>query len=86
MQSELEDSPSCLVLDIRMPGLGGFDVQAELAKSNIKIPIIFLTGHGDISMSIRAMKAGAVDFLTKPFHEQEILDAVAAAVDRDRKR
>jgi FixJ family two-component response regulator len=69
-----------------MPGRGGFDVQAELAKSNIKIPIIFLTGHGDISMSVRAMKAGAVDFLTKPFHEQEILDAVAAAVERDRKR
>jgi FixJ family two-component response regulator len=85
LQSELEDSPSCLVLDIRLPGLGGFDLQAELAKSNINIPIIFLTGHGDISMSVRAMKAGAVDFLTKPFREQELLDAVTAAIERDRK-
>jgi FixJ family two-component response regulator len=86
LQSELEDSPSCLVLDIRLPGLGGFDLQDELAKSNIKIPIIFLTGHGDISTSVRAMKAGAVDFLTKPFREQELLDAVTAALERDRKR
>jgi FixJ family two-component response regulator len=85
LQSELEDSPSCLVLDIRLPGLGGFDLQAELEKSNIEIPIIFLTGHGDISMSVRAMKAGAVDFLTKPFREQELLDAVTAALERDRK-
>jgi FixJ family two-component response regulator len=86
LQSELEDSPSCLVLDIRLPGLGGFDLQAELEKSNIEIPIIFLTGHGDISMSVRAMKAGAVDFLTKPFREQELLDAVTAALERDRRR
>ena len=86
LQSELEDSPRCLVLDIRLPGLGGFDLQAELAKSNIKIPIIFVTGHGDISMSVRAMKAGAVDFLTKPFHEQELLDAVTTALKRDRKQ
>jgi FixJ family two-component response regulator len=85
LQSELEDNPSCLVLDIRLPGLGGFDLQAELAKSNTNIPIIFLTGHGDISMSVRAMKAGAVDFLTKPFREQELLDAVTAALERDRK-
>jgi FixJ family two-component response regulator len=86
LQSELEDSPSCLILDIRLPGLGGFDLQAELAKSNIKMPIIFLTGHGDVSISVRAMKAGAVDFLTKPFHGQEMIDAVAAALERDRKR
>jgi FixJ family two-component response regulator len=86
LQSELEDAPSCLVLDIRMPRLGGFDLQAGLAQSNIKIPIIFLTGHGDISMSVRAMKSGAVDFLTKPFREQEMLDAVTAALERDRKR
>ena len=86
LQSELEDSPRCLVLDIRLPGLGGFDLQAELAKSNIKIPIVFMTGHGDISMSVRAMKAGAVDFLTKPFHEQELLDAVTTALKRDRKQ
>jgi FixJ family two-component response regulator len=86
LQSELEDAPSCLVLDIRLPRLGGLDLQTELAKSNIKIPIIFLTGHGDVSISVRAMKAGAVDFLTKPFREQELLDAVTAALERDRKR
>jgi FixJ family two-component response regulator len=86
LQSELEDVPSCLVLDIRMPRLSGFDLQAELAKSNIRIPIIFLTGHGDVSTSVRAMKAGAVDFLTKPFHEQEMLDAVTAALECDQKQ
>ena len=86
LQSELEDCPTCLVLDVRLPRLSGFDLQAELAKSDIRIPIIFLTAHGDISMTVRAMKAGAVDFLTKPFREQEILDAVAAAFERDRKR
>src|SRR5580700_8186418 len=86
LQSELEDAHSCLVLDIRLPRLSGFDLQAELAKSNIRIPIIFLTAHGDISTSVRAMKGGAVDFLTKPFHEQEMLDSVAAALERDRKR
>ncbi|SHG95585.1 response regulator transcription factor [Bradyrhizobium erythrophlei] len=86
LQSELDDAPSCLVLDIRMPGLSGFDLQAELAKSNIRIPIIFLTGHGDVSTSVRAMKAGAVDFLTKPFREQDMLDAVATALERDQKR
>jgi FixJ family two-component response regulator len=86
LQSELEDASSCLVLDIRLPRLSGFDLQAELAKSNINIPIIFLTGHGDISTSVRAMKGGAVDFLTKPFHEQEMLDAVNAAIERDQKR
>jgi FixJ family two-component response regulator len=86
LQSELEDAPSCLVLDISLPRLSGFDLQAELAKSNIRIPIIFLTGHGDVSTSVRAMKAGAVDFLTKPFHEQEMLDAVTAALERDQQR
>jgi FixJ family two-component response regulator len=86
LQCKLEDAPSCLVLDIRMPRLSGFDLQAELAKSNIRIPIIFLTGHGDVSTSVRAMKAGAIDFLTKPFHEQEMLDAVTAALERDKKR
>jgi len=86
LQSELEDAPSCLVLDVRLQRLNGFDLQAELAKSNIRIPIIFLTGHGDVSMSVRAMKAGAVDFLTKPFREQEMLDAVTAALERDQKR
>jgi FixJ family two-component response regulator len=78
--------PSCLVLDIRMPRLSGLDFQAELKKADIEIPIIFLTGHGDVKMSVQAMKAGAIDFLTKPYREQDILDAVGAALDRDRMR
>ena len=86
LQHQLPDVPSCLVLDIRLPRLSGFDFQAELGRLGIKIPIIFITGHGDIPMSVKAMKAGAVDFLTKPFREQEILDAVTAALERDRKR
>jgi FixJ family two-component response regulator len=76
----------CLVLDVRLPGLSGFDLQAELAKSNIHVPIVFITGHGDIPMSVRAMKAGAIDFLTKPFRDQDLLDAVNQALERDRKR
>jgi FixJ family two-component response regulator len=86
LQSNLPDVASCLVLDIRLPGLSGLDFQAELAKANIHIPIIFMTGHGDIPMTVRAMKAGAIDFLTKPFRQQEMLDAVAMAIKRDRKR
>jgi FixJ family two-component response regulator len=86
LQSKLADVPSCLVLDIRLPGPSGLDFQAELAKANIHIPIIFMTGHGDIPMSVRAMKAGAVDFLTKPFRDQDMLDAVSTAIERDRKR
>jgi FixJ family two-component response regulator len=86
LQSELPDVASCLVLDIRLPGLSGLDFQTELAKANIHIPIIFMTGHGDIPMSVRAMKGGAVDFLTKPFRDQDMLDAVVAAIERDRKR
>jgi FixJ family two-component response regulator len=86
LQSNLPDVASCLVLDIRLPGLSGLDFQAELAKANIHIPIIFMTGHGDIPMTVRAMKAGAIDFLTKPFRHQEMLDAVAIAIERDRKR
>ena len=78
--------PACLVSDIRLPGLSGLDLQAELAKANITVPIIFITGHGDIPMTVRAMKAGAVDFLTKPFRDQDLLDAVAAALERDRTR
>ena len=85
LRSKLPDVPSCLVLDIRLPGISGLDFQAELAKANIHIPIIFMTGHGDIPMSVQAMKAGAVDFLSKPFRDQDMLDAVAAAIDRDRK-
>jgi FixJ family two-component response regulator len=78
--------PSCLVLDIRLPGLSGLDLQAELAKAEIRMPIIFMTGHGDIPMSVRAMKAGAVDFLPKPFRDQDMLDAVSLALERDRQR
>ena len=86
LHSSLPDIASCLVLDIRLPGLSGLDFQTELAKANIHIPIIFMTGHGDIPMTVRAMKAGAIDFLTKPFRQQEMLDAVATAIERDRKR
>ena len=83
LRSELRDAPACLVLDVRLPGLSGLDLQRELAESNVQIPIIFLTGHGDIPLSVRAMKAGAVDFLTKPFHEQDLLDAVRQAIGRN---
>ena len=77
---------SCLVLDVRLPGLSGLDVQAQLAEAEISIPVVFITGHGDIPMTVKAMKAGAVEFLTKPFREQELLDAVRAALQRDRVR
>jgi FixJ family two-component response regulator len=80
------DIPCCLVLDIRLPGVSGLDFQTQLANSNIHVPIIMMTGHGDIPMSVRAMKGGAVDFLTKPFRDQDMLDAVAQAIERDRKR
>jgi RNA polymerase sigma factor (sigma-70 family) len=80
------DVPSCLVLDVRLPGLSGLDFQRELAARNIRLPIVFLTGHGDIPMSVRAIKAGAVEFLTKPFRDQDLLDAVRVALDRDRAR
>jgi FixJ family two-component response regulator len=86
LRHDFPDVPSCLVLDIRLPGLSGLDFQAELAKAGIKIPVIFMTGHGDIPMSVKAMKAGAVDFLTKPFRDQDMLDAVGLAVERDRTR
>lgn len=86
LQSKPPEVPSCLVLDIRLPGLSGLDLQADLAKANIHTPIIFITGHGDIPMTVRAMKSGAVDFLTKPMRDQDILDAVQAAIQRDRKR
>jgi FixJ family two-component response regulator len=78
------DAPSCLVLDVRLPGLSGLDLQRELAAADISLPIIFLTGYGDIPMSVGAMKAGAVEFLTKPFREQALLDAIRHAIDRDR--
>ncbi len=78
------DAPGCLVLDVRLPGLSGLDLQCELADTDAELPIIFLTGHGDIPMSVRAMKAGGVEFLTKPFRDQELLDAIRSAIDRDR--
>ena len=78
------EGPACLVLDVRMPGLSGMDLQQELARSGVQIPIIFITGHGDIPMSVRAMKAGAVEFLTKPFRSRGLLDAIRAALERDR--
>jgi FixJ family two-component response regulator len=84
LQSGHSDAPSCLVLDIRMPGLSGLDLQREMAEANIHTPIIFITGHGDIPMTVRAMKAGAVEFLTKPFRDQDLLDAIQQALDRDR--
>ena len=86
LQAPLPEVASCLVLDIRLPKRSGLDFQTELINSNIKIPIIFITAHGDVPMSVRAMKAGAVDFLTKPFRDQDLLDAVANALERDRKR
>ena len=86
LSSDKPDVPSCLVLDVRLPGIGGIEFQAELAKANIRLPIIFITGHGDIPMTVRAMKAGAVEFLTKPFREQDLLDAVRAGLDRDSAR
>jgi FixJ family two-component response regulator len=86
LRQRLPDAPCCLVLDIRLPGVSGLDFQTQLANADIHVPIIMVTGHGDIPMSVRAMKAGAVDFLTKPFREQEMLDAVANAIERDRNR
>ena len=86
LQKKLPDVPSCVVLDIRLPGMSGLDFQDLLEKAAIHIPIVFMTGHGDIPMSVKAMKAGAADFLTKPFRQQEMLDAVTAAIERDRKR
>jgi FixJ family two-component response regulator len=86
LAAKLPEQPSCIVLDIRLPGLSGLDFQSQLTAANIHIPIIVMTGHGDIPMSVRAMKAGAVDFLTKPFRDQDMLDAVSQAIARDRKR
>jgi FixJ family two-component response regulator len=85
LQSERPDVPACLILDVRMPGLSGLDLQRDLSETNIHLPIIFITGHGDIPMSVRAMKAGAVEFLTKPFRDQDLLDAIQQALERDRR-
>jgi FixJ family two-component response regulator len=84
LKSPRAEGPACLVLDVRMPGLSGMDLQRELVQSGFHIPIIFITGHGDIPMSVRAMKAGAVEFLTKPFRSRVLLDAIRAAIERDR--
>jgi FixJ family two-component response regulator len=86
LQTKRPDAPGCLVLDVRLPGASGLDFQHELASSSIDLPIIFVTGYGDIPMSVRAMKAGAVDFLSKPFRDQDMLDAVTAALERDAQR
>ena len=86
LQTKLPDAPGCLVLDVRLPGLSGLDFQTELARAGIAIPIIFITGHGDIPMSVKAIRAGAVEFLTKPFREQDMLDAISAALEKDRSR
>lgn len=84
LKSKRVDAPSCLVLDVRLPGISGLDLQRELTEAGIRIPIIFITGHGDIPMSVKAMKSGAVEFLTKPFRNQDLLDAIHQALNRDR--
>jgi FixJ family two-component response regulator len=86
LQSERPDAPGCLVLDVRLPGRSGLDFQRELVASSIHLPIVFITGHGDIPMSVRAIKAGAIEFLPKPFHDQELLDAIQLGIERDRAR
>ena len=84
LRAKRPDGPSCLVLDVRLPGVSGLDFQRELADAGVRIPIIFITGHGDIPMTVKAMKSGAVEFLTKPFRDQDLLDAIHQALDRDR--
>ena len=86
LESKLPDAPSCLVLDVRLPGVSGLDFQSELIKKNIGLPIVFMSAHGDIPMTVRALKAGAVEFLPKPFHDQSMLDAVHSALEKDRER
>jgi FixJ family two-component response regulator len=86
LQFKRPDAPGCLVLDVRLPGLSGLDFQKEMAKSNIDLPVIFITGHGDVPMSVRAIKAGAIEFLSKPFRDQDLLDAIHAGLERDRAR
>jgi len=86
LQARLPDAPGCLVLDVRLPGQSGLDFQRGLAAAGIDLPVVFITGHGDIPMSVRAMKAGAVEFLTKPFRDQDLLDAIQAGIERDRNR
>jgi FixJ family two-component response regulator len=85
-QDNLRDSPGCLVLDVRLPGRSGLDLQAELAEADVQIPIVFISGHADVPMSVKAIKAGAVEFLVKPFREQELLDAVRSGIERDQEQ
>ena len=84
LRSKRPDRPSCLILDVRLPGVSGLDFQRELAKAGVRIPVIFITGHGDVPMTVKAMKSGAVEFLTKPFRDQDLLDAIYQALERDR--
>lgn len=86
MEAELPDTPACLILDVRMPGLSGLDFQQEMARLNILVPVVFITAHGDIPMSVKAMKAGALEFLTKPFREQDLLDAISLGLSHDKQR
>lgn len=86
MDADLPDVPACLILDVRMPGLSGLDFQQEMTRLNIRLPVVFITAHGDIPMSVKAMKAGALEFLTKPFREQDLLDAISLGLGRDKER
>ena len=86
LATSISDRPGCIVIDIRLPDMNGLDVQVELTEMGVRLPVVMMTGHGDIPMSVRAMKWGAVDFLPKPFHDQDMLDAVMAAIERDRQR
>ncbi len=86
LAADLADEPGCIVIDIRLPDMNGLDFQAQLAEMGVRLPVVMMTGYGDIPMSVRAMKRGAVDFLSKPFHDQDMLDAVMAAIERDRQR
>ncbi|QKS81638.1 response regulator transcription factor [Pseudomonas bijieensis] len=86
MDADLPDVPACLILDVRMPGLSGLDFQQEMTRLNIRVPVVFITAHGDIPMSVKAMKAGALEFLTKPFREQDLLDAISLGLGRDKER
>jgi FixJ family two-component response regulator len=86
LDADLTADPSCIVLDVRLPGQSGLELQAELIREDVRIPIIFMTGHGDVPMSVKALKAGAIDFLVKPFRDQDLLDAISAAIEQDRKR
>src|SRR5690348_8731408 len=86
LKSDLPDGPTCLILDVRLPGRSGLEFQRELAAADVKLPIIFITGHGDIPMSVQAMKGGAIEFLTKPFRDQDLLDAIQVGLTRERAR